>query len=99
MEKKKGKGGKKKGGDENPGDWPIGKTKEKVAEAEIAKAKSRFTALQQELVQRNRESSIAQAELNIALKKRDEARNQTVGMGGDIISVQRDFARLFKVLN
>mmetsp|Transcript_8330 Transcript_8330/g.10829 ORF Transcript_8330/g.10829 Transcript_8330/m.10829 type:complete len:155 (-) Transcript_8330:216-680(-) len=42
------------------------------------------------------EASTAQADLRIAQKKRDEARAQTQGMGGDIISVQRDFARLFK---
>jgi hypothetical protein len=54
-------------------------------------------ALKAELVQRNDEASRATAELRIAARRRDEARAQASGLGGDIVSVQRDFARLFKV--
>jgi len=52
--------------------------------------------LQSELLARNNECSRASAELRIATKKRDEARAQGDGQNFDIVSVQRDFARLFK---
>jgi len=96
MAKGKKKGGKKKAEAVKPGEWPMGKSKEKTVEAELAQAKSRFISLQAEMVARNDEASRATAELRIATKKRDEARAQASGMDGDVVSVQRDFARLFK---
>ena len=77
---------------------PIGRSKEKTVEAELGHARSRFASLQAELVGRNAEASRATAELRIATKKRDEARAATTGQGGTVFSVQRDFSRLFKVL-
>ena len=96
---KKAKGGKKKkgGADGPPGDYPIGKSKEKTVEAEVNQAKSRFVSLQAELIQRSEESSRVLAELRIAERERDSVRAQSAGMGEDIVSVQRDFARLFRV--
>jgi hypothetical protein len=95
---KKAKGGKKKkGADGPPGDYMMGKSKEKTVEAELNQARSRFVSLQAELIQRSDESSRALAELRIAEKQRDGVRAQSSGMGEDIVSVQRDFARLFRV--
>ena len=74
----------------------MGKSKEKTVEADLAQAKSRFVSLQSELQARNNECSRATAELRIAALKRDEARAQGNGQSFDIVSVQRDFARLFK---
>jgi len=84
----------------NTGDYdsrPMGKDKVKTAEHSRDQARARNVALTAELVQRNNEASRATAELRIATRRRDEARAQANGQGGDIESVQRDFARLFKV--
>ena len=94
---KKKKGGKKGGDAGAPGDYPITKNKEALVEKKCAEQTSRFISLQAELVARNDEVSRAQAELQIAQAKRDAARSQAQGMEGDVVSVQRDFARLFKV--
>jgi hypothetical protein len=76
----------------------MGKDKVKTAEHSRDQARARNVALTAELVQRNDEASRATAELRIATRRRDEARAQANGQGGDIESVQRDFARLFKVI-
>jgi hypothetical protein len=94
---KKAKGGKKKGAEGPPGDYPIGKSKEKTVEAELNQERSRFASLQAELIVRTDESSRVLAELRIAEKQREAARADAAGMGQDIVSVQRDFARLFRV--
>jgi len=72
----------------------MGKDKVKTAEHSRDQARARNVALTAELVQRNDEASRATAELRIATRRRDEARAQANGQGGDIESVQRDFARL-----
>lgn len=92
--KKKGKG---KGAEGPPGDWPLGSNKERTAVAELSQARSKNTSILAELQQRSDEVSRVSTELRIAQMKRDEARAVLSGQGGDFTSVQRDFARLFKV--
>jgi len=66
----------------------MGKDKVKTAEHSRDQARARNVALTAELVQRNNEASRATAELRIATRRRDEARAQANGQGGDIESVQ-----------
>jgi septal ring factor EnvC (AmiA/AmiB activator) len=75
----------------------IGKSKEKKIEAELSQSRSKFASLQSELLQRTDEASRVTAELRISVAKRDEALREASGMKSDVDSVQRDFARLFKV--